>query len=110
MIEDLAERVFQTEKSLENWRQYLESQNFEIQIHEMKQQIDCLFLSLKGIEGKVNLATSCRPTKPHKCPICEGVGKKLTEAAKVNFDGMLRAGLEMSAQCHACEGLGIVWG
>lgn len=47
---------------------------------------------------------------PHKCPVCEGLGIVLTEAAKVDFDGMLRAGLEKKKRCNPCDGKGIVWG
>jgi len=48
--------------------------------------------------------------KPHKCPVCNGIGTVLTKAAKVDFDGMLRAGLETIKRCDACEGKGILWG
>lgn len=47
---------------------------------------------------------------PHKCPVCEGSLKVLTEIAKHDFDGTMRAGLELSRKCHSCEGKGIVWG
>lgn len=48
--------------------------------------------------------------KPHKCPVCNGYGTHLTDAAKFDFDGMMRAGLEMKKVCRPCEGKGIVWG
>lgn len=47
---------------------------------------------------------------PFKCPICGGCGSVLTEAAKVDFDGMLRSGLEIKKSCHSCEGKGVLWG
>lgn len=34
--------------------------------------------------------------KPHKCPICDGNGKKRTEFEILG--------------CNACEGKGIIWG
>lgn len=46
---------------------------------------------------------------PHKCPVCEGCGKVLTEGAKIDWDGMFRAGLPTSKNCNACNGKGIVW-
>lgn len=38
--------------------------------------------------------------KPHKCPVCEGCGKKYVEG--------LRG--DNSFDCHGCHGKGIVWG
>jgi len=48
--------------------------------------------------------------KPHKCPVCDGCGRVLTEAAKVAWDDVFRAGLPTSKDCHSCEGKGIIWG
>lgn len=39
--------------------------------------------------------------KPHKCPLCEGSGKRLIEFPNGTF---------ISDSCRACEGKGIVWG
>lgn len=47
---------------------------------------------------------------PHKCPVCDGCARVLTEGAKVDFDGMLRADLPTGKDCNACEGKGILWG
>jgi len=52
----------------------------------------------------------CNDKKPHKCPVCYGSCIVLTEAAKIDFDGMWRAGLDTKKRCDSCEGKGIVWG
>lgn len=78
-----------------------EEEPIEIKLHQMQQNIDCLFLSMKGVEGKVAMATSFRPIKPHKCPVCEGKGLVFL---------MISITESHQAICQPCEGKGIVWG
>lgn len=65
------------------------------------------------IEPPVNFVGYSHPVqtgvKPHKCPVCDGSGIVLTEAAKVDFDGMLKADLDTHKKCKSCVN-GIVWG
>jgi hypothetical protein len=44
-----------------------------------------------------DLDTGYRNKKPHKCPVCDGIG-----GTKVSGT--------IDEECHACEGKGIVWG
>ncbi len=42
---------------------------------------------------------------PHKCPVCEGMGKFNDVYCTPNSDGQYKV-----VKCHACKGEGIVWG
>lgn len=44
------------------------------------------------------------PKKPHKCPVCDGIGMVKSYMGIKDISGC--AGFE----CNACEGKGIVWG
>lgn len=44
--------------------------------------------------------TSC--SKPHRCPICGGTGRRQTIYAL--------SGTTVDSNCHTCNGSGIVWG
>lgn len=60
------------------------SKNFEDEINE-------LYKNIRKLEKLV------KDKKPHKCPICDGLG------------GFYVSGT-MDEQCHSCNGKGIVWG
>jgi hypothetical protein len=83
-----------------------EPEPIEIQLHEISQRIDCLFTSLKGLEGRFNLEKSFQPIRPHKCPVCQGSCEwelqSVEECGRNNGKRMMT--------CKACEGKGIVWG
>lgn len=84
---------------------------FEIKLHEMQQNINCLFVSLKGVEGRFNMASLRRPI-PHKCPVCEGNGKNYNEP---NYSLLDNSEEKFTLKrnelpCMPCEGKGIVWG
>jgi DNA repair exonuclease SbcCD ATPase subunit len=52
------------------------------------------------------------PKKPHKCPVCNGQGKFLTQSALLEpFEKRIidSAGRHFTL-CNGCEGKGIVWG
>lgn len=42
---------------------------------------------------------------PHKCPVCEGMGKLNDEYCTPNSQGQSKV-----VNCHACKGEGVVWG
>ncbi len=77
------------------------------EFHHIKPDIEKLEKLEKRIE---EMCAQSLKKVPHKCPVCDGCCRVLTEAAKHDFDGMLRAGLETSINCKACKGTGIVWG
>ena len=48
-----------------------------------------------------------KKSHPHKCPVCEGIGKK--DFPKYHVDGVPVVHLT-NENCKPCEGKGIVWG
>lgn len=90
------------------------SDPIEIEIHEMKQQIECLFISLKGVETKIR-GNIFQPLKPHTCPVCQGSGKHFidpnSEISGIEGAFLPKDMRELSyRECHACEAKGVVWG
>ena len=63
----------------------------------------------KHFSGDYQLVASKKT--PHKCPVCVGLGRCLTESAKADFDAVvICAGLPGCKECQSCKGTGIVWG
>ena len=48
------------------------------------------------------------PKRPHKCPTCNGQGKNIDKLVAVPYDGTIHKLVE--ADCHSCEGKGVLWG
>lgn len=48
------------------------------------------------------------PSKPHKCPVCDGAGK-VSRPPDVPGDRQLRWTDGTLYDCRACNGTGIVW-
>lgn len=61
----------------------------------LQERIEKLEKQIQDMRG-----LSLHPTKPFKCPICEGLG-----GVKHPLTGWL-----VPAKCHACEGKGVLWG
>ena len=79
-----------------------ENIDIQIQVHEIQQNIECLFTCMKGLETKFGMINSFKPLKPHKCPICNGTGER---------EWYENGGLHRRVQrCVSCEAKGIVWG
>ena len=76
----------------------------EIQIHEINQRIDCLFISLKGVETKL-MEMKSQPI-PHKCPVCDGLG---IIATGLRIEEVYGTNLKTCKECPACQKKGIVW-
>lgn len=55
--------------------------------------------------GDTNPFRSAR--QPHKCPVCEGSGKK---HPPLETWGHTTSAAPMPESCHGCSGTGIVWG
>lgn len=77
-----------------NW-QY----DMERDLREYQERICSLELETNGLNEKImeleNVMINVR-RKPHKCPICNGKGGTV-------ISGMI------DEECHACDGIGIVW-
>lgn len=70
---------------------------------------------LDELETQINTvralgSRAIHPKNPHRCPVCNGIGRVLTQGAKCDFDGMLIANLPISQECIGCDGKGILWG
>ncbi len=88
--------------------------------HWLHEKIEQLQGKIHNLEKVINTHAECinRITednmkagkKPYICPGCYGYGRILKQAAKDDFDAMLRAGLDTVKTCTPCEGKGIIWG
>lgn len=89
-----------------------EELHIEVELHEIKQQIECLFISLKGIETK--LMGHVFPPMPYKCPVCDGTGKSFLDpnSPLSGIEGAFlprdQRGLAYT-HCHPCKTTGVIW-
>lgn len=111
-IEKLESKIHEVIKSAISISDCHRSDRVELykRIDKIEQKLNNLDFLSDLINRAIEVFQDNDGLKPHKCPVCDGYCRVLTEAAKVDFDGMLRANLPTGKDCKACEGKGIIWG
>lgn len=94
MKDDLSERIGFVERALENYREYKTSiEDLETDVMHIKNRLESLEIR----------------ARPHKCPVCDGVGN-ITKEIHPKLAEFERLPTCLSIACKSCDGKGIVWG
>ena len=74
----------------------------DIRLQDVERRAENSGSHISDIRAKMaDLRGMClHPTKPHKCPVCDGTG-----GVKHPLTSLIEP-----AKCHGCEGKGLVWG
>lgn len=84
----MAHKNRQLDENKKIWQRTNELEQTIFSLGEMYKELSIKHVKLIDMELK---------KKPHKCPVCDGIG-----GTKVSGT--------IDEECHACEGKGIVWG
>lgn len=99
-IQKLWERVIE----LEDFRR--QQTDWCLDKQELLRIIDSRLDSIELITIQLPIPTKLVEKKPHKCPVCDGLGEFELHSA----EDIIKAGGVRFPVCNACEGKGIVWG
>lgn len=107
-FDELEEKI----KSLQEHkiRQIDENRKISVRVDELNDEIHEIDANVQTLMDFMESIQSSYFKKPHKCPICLGIGKITIQNQPIFEKGGKYINTDSKNTCISCEGKGIVWG